>query len=316
MTPDAHPESRHPTTSDEVTLRDIVDFFADSWIWVIGSATVFSGTIAGMLFFSTRDYQSSCLLLVNNPEKTALFAPISVQGYQRLFESGDLIRQIRERALSKHRISDSNAKELAIGKDLKVVINTAKRDDSALSPLIELQVTANDPAVAADLATTWSENGIASVSKLLKTAYLPQIEQTEQAYLKAVADFAARRAEVEATIALWKDTTVGTKPNQGAGANDLSISFPNSGLSEFTSFLNPELIAAKNAVTNLEAPYAAARQARLQFTQPTVSVASPAVAASQPLERKAGLKIGGAACAGVIIGLLAAAGRGILRSRT
>jgi uncharacterized protein involved in exopolysaccharide biosynthesis len=315
MTDNAQSANHHPGANDEINLRDLLGFFTDSWTWMLGSATLLSATSAVVILNLPREYQSSCLLLVNNPEKTALFAPISVQGYQRLLESSDLIRKIRERALSEHNVSDSEAKDLMIGKDLKVVINTAKRDDSALSPLIELQVTANDPTVAADLANSWSDNGIASVSKLLKTAYLPQIEQTEQAYLKAVADFAARRAEVESTIARWKDTTVGARSTQGAGANDLSISFPNSGLSEFTSFLSPELIAAKNAVASLEAPFAAARQARLQFTQPTVSIASPAVAASQPLERKAALKIGVAAFAGSIIGLLVAGSRRILRSK-
>lgn len=311
------PQQLPPAPSDEIDLADLVTFLVGSWKWILGTGLVAAGAVAGVTIASPRSWESSALMLINNPEHAVMFTPIPVQGYQRIIESGEVVGQVREHALAERLADEQSARDLVIDRDLKTAFAVSKRDETATSPLIELKVTAKDPKIAAAIANYWAERSIAKVGDILTMSYLPQIEQADKAYLDAMAKLTAKREQVDAALTKWRTLSFPTSDKSKASSNDenVSISIPNSGLTEVGSYLDPELVSAKNLVLSLQQSHLEATQARVQFSRPALSIASPAVESAVPVERKTVQKTAIALVAGAFLGLLISGIRQILRNK-
>ena len=302
--------------SDEIDLADLVSFLIGTWRWVVGTAVVAIGLCAGVTLATPRTWEASTLLLISNPDKLAMFTPIPLQGYQRLFESGEMIRQVREHAIAHQLVSESGQRGLAIGRDLVTIFATNKRDETATSPLIELKVIGETPAAAAEIANRWGELSIAKIGDVQKTSYLPQIDQAENSYQDAVSKLMVRHEQAEVTLTKWRDLSFASNSkNKTNTPESVSISYPNSGLSEVIGYLDPELVSAKNLVSGLQQSHVEAMQARVQLSRPNITIASPAVEPAIPVERKILQKCGIAAFAGAFMGFLIAAARHVQRSK-
>ena len=302
--------------ADEIDLADLVRFLVATWRWVVGTAVIAIGLCAGFILATPRTWESSTLLLISNPEKLAMFTPIPLQGYQRLFESGEIIRLVREHAIEHQLVSESDQREVAIGRNLLTVFATNKRDETSTSPLIELKVVGETPAAAALIANRWAELSIAKIGDIQKMSYLPQIEQAENSYQDAVKKLLVRHDQVEATLTKWRDLSFASSQKNMTDTKDgVSINYSSSGLSEAIGYLDPELVSAKGLVTGLQQTHVEAMQARVQLSRPNITIAALAVEPVIPVERKLLQKCGIAAFAGAFLGFLIAAVRHVQRSK-
>jgi len=310
------PSDQPAPQSDEIDLADLVTFLIGTWRWVLGMAVVATGICAGLVLSGPRSWEASTLLLINNPDKSAMFTPIPLQGYQRIIESGELIHQIRDHAIAHQLVSEDRLRDLSIGRDLVTLFTASKRDDSATSPLIELKVTGENPHAAAELANRWAELSIAKVGDIQKSSYLPLIEQAENSYQEALSKLMVRHDQAEVTLIKWRDLSFASGKERNSSIPDsVSISYQNSGLSEVIGYLDPELVSAKNLVAGLQQSHVEAMQARVQLSRPNITIATPAVEPSIPMERKILQKCGIAAFAGAFLGFLIAGARHVLRSK-
>ena len=302
--------------SDEIDLADLVRFVMATWRWVVGTAVIAAGLCGGFILATPRTWEASTLLLISNPEKLAMFSPIPLQGYQRLIESGEIIRLVREHAIEQRLVSESNQRDVAIGRNMLTLFATNKRDEIATSPLIELKVLGETPAAAALIANRWAELSIAKIGDIQKTSYLPQIEQAENAYQDAVTKLMARHVQAEATLMKWRDLSFASNQKNMTETKDgVSINYSSSGLTEVIGYLDPELVSAKSLVTGLQQTHIEAMQARVQLSRPNITIAAPAVEPVTPVERKLLQKCGIAAFAGAFLGFLIAAVRHVQRSK-
>ena len=309
--------SDQPTPhSDEIDLADLVRFMLATWRWVVGTGVIAAGLCAGIIFATPRTWEASTLLLISNPEKLAMFTPIPLQGYQRLIESGEIVRMVREHAIEHQLVSESDQRDLAIGRNLLTLFATNKRDETATSPLIELKVSGETPAAAALIANRWAELSIAKIGDIQKTSYLPQIEQAENSYQDAVKKLMVRHEQAESSLMKWRDLSFASNEKNTTDTKDgVSINYSSSGLTEVIGYLDPELVSAKSLVAGLQQTHVEAMQARVQLSRPNITIAALAVEPVTPVERKLLQKCGIAAFAGAFLGFLIAAARHVQRSK-
>jgi capsular polysaccharide biosynthesis protein len=142
---------------DQVTLADIVRFLRRNWVVIIVAAIMcgFLAAVATVIFVS-ENFEASATLVIVPPRFSSELKPqtLTVQGYQKLLESDEVVSETRNRLVEAQQIDPSVG--LRVGGNLGTRIFVSRRsEETELAPMIQAMARYHDPDVAASIANLW-----------------------------------------------------------------------------------------------------------------------------------------------------------------
>jgi uncharacterized protein involved in exopolysaccharide biosynthesis len=149
--------SNNEPVSGDLTFADVVLFFRHHWGLIFGLALAAGAlTLLVVLVFVPPSYEASATLVVVPPTFTSDLRPatLTVQGYQRILESGAVIAEAKKRLEAKGVLAADDY--LRLGREINTRIFASKRaEETVLTPMIEVVARGRSPQQAAAIANEW-----------------------------------------------------------------------------------------------------------------------------------------------------------------
>jgi uncharacterized protein involved in exopolysaccharide biosynthesis len=180
---------------EEIGMVDIVGFFRRHWLTIVaGAVLAVLVTVVYLSLFVHPLYTSTATLVVVSPtfEPEPETGELSLQGYQRLLDSGAVRTQTRFE-LEENQI-------LEPGEPFRLqsqIFISRRQDTTALAPVLELGGYANSPEKAAAVANTWAGVFPDMTEELATGATTASVEVVGGEYAEVMASLEGKMAELQ-----------------------------------------------------------------------------------------------------------------------
>jgi uncharacterized protein involved in exopolysaccharide biosynthesis len=168
---------------DELSLADIVRFFRRSWRLIVGAAAVAAIGTAIVLLALGREYGAVATLVIVPPTVRSDLKPptLSVQSYQEILESDEVIGEARKKLLGEGAIPAGSL--LRLGHELETRIFVSRRaENTALAPMLQAVAHGDTGEQAAAIANTWAAVFVERAHELMAGTTSATVQFVEQQY--------------------------------------------------------------------------------------------------------------------------------------
>lgn len=178
-------------------LVDSVAVLVRGWRLIVGAGAVAGAVAAVILLVATpRQWESVATVVIVPPKLASELQPaaLTVQGYQKLLESGSVIAETRRRLAERGQLDSSEP--LRLGKEIESRIFVSRRaEETSLSPMVQAVAYGATAEQAAAIANVWTQVFLEKAREMTAGATSPMVEFIEARFADSGRSLTAAEAE-------------------------------------------------------------------------------------------------------------------------
>jgi len=211
---DDHERLQTAARGEDLGLLEAMGTLLRRWQVIVVTAVVAGAVTLLMLATAVpRRWESAATLVVSPPAFSSELRPpaLSLQGYQKLLESGSVIAETQRRLIERGLLD--RRQPLRAGANLETrIFVSRKSEETSLTPMILVVARGRSGPQAADIANTWAQVFLEMVGELTVGATSPTIESANAQYhgaAEGLTKLDARKLEVSSDFGLRQDQAAG-----------------------------------------------------------------------------------------------------------